>query len=121
MDKVKNRNRFKRCDNCGALTDISEEIFQAIDQLRCVGCDVGMGVSKWMNHGKKFGYDKFFIAQERDEILKDFETIKELCSEMYHECPRKMCQWGYEHADEAEQAAVEFKEGCFDPRTDKIS
>jgi hypothetical protein len=32
--------------------------------------DPPMGVSQWRNHGKKYGYDKFFERQFKEKIIK---------------------------------------------------
>ena len=64
------------------------------------------------------------LLKERKEVRADFEAIKELCSEMYHKCPRRHYVHEVESVEtsvaEMEEACVGFKEGEFDPRTEEI-
>ena len=42
--------------------------------------EVPMGVSEWKAHGKKYGYDKYFIKKalkkQREEIIKIIDTME---------------------------------------------
>lgn len=66
---------------CKHNTEISEMLgcTKCLEEKK--GCstsiDTPMGVSKWIEHGKKYGYTDFFLSQQlskqREEIEKIFE------------------------------------------------
>jgi hypothetical protein len=37
--------------------------------------DVPMGVSQWINHGEKYGYDKFFKKKLLDKKIKEIDNL----------------------------------------------
>jgi len=53
-------NDYGVCDCKKKLRTKLEEAYQA--------GNVPMGVSNWMNHGKQYGYDTFFLDKQKQEI-----------------------------------------------------
>lgn len=64
---------FEYIDGASVEADIrrTEEYVDCVRQ--CRESKIGMGVSEWINHGKKFGYDKFLMEKDKDQLVREME------------------------------------------------
>ncbi len=65
------------CRDCGKVIDYEED-------LNPVGRngdnEIPIGVSQWLNHGKKYGYDEFFLGK----LIKEIEGKKKKVGDEIH-------------------------------------
>ncbi len=78
-DNQSDEEEFIR-DVCSVVPKSKSEVRRRLNDIIRDTKDLPMGVSQWLNHGIKYGYDTFFIKkakqEERDRIIKIIKDNK---------------------------------------------